>query len=340
MLCLVIGIMYLGKDFLVPLIWGFFIFLSSLSFLEKVQSLTKIRWGLLVSIHLLGLFAFITGILVFFVYEIQAIIREVPSINDKITNFRNMLLQVPENFGIHTEEYMNEGALQKGVQSAAQYLLLFVSNVGETFANLILIFLYAFLFLFYRNLIPRFFELRIKDKSKVEEANKMVNQVTVIASDYLSGTMIMTAIMGVMLFLVFLIMGLNYALFFALFVAVLNLIPYLGNLIALVVVVAFALLTKEGWYHAAGVVVAITVVNALQENLLRPLIVGERLHLNALIVFVSVVLGGFIWGLSGMILFIPMMGILKIIFEHNPVTRPHALFFGEPGQVLEEKTVS
>jgi predicted PurR-regulated permease PerM len=58
--------------------------------------------------------------------------------------------------------------------------------------------------------------------------------------------------------------------------------------------------------------------------------VGDKLSLNALAVFISVIAGGVLWGVTGMIVFIPMVGIIKIILENNERTRPYSLFFGEP----------
>ncbi len=136
--------------------------------------------------------------------------------------------------------------------------------------------------------------------------------------------------MGVIIYISLLLLGIKYAIFWAVFAAILNLIPYIGNALALVALAGYAFLTKDGLFYPAMAVGTLVFANAIQENILRPLIVGDRLSLNALTVFISVIAGGIIWGVSGMILFMPIAGIIKIILESKESTRPYSLFFGEP----------
>jgi predicted PurR-regulated permease PerM len=144
----------------------------------------------------------------------------------------------------------------------------------------------------------------------------------------------MTVLMGAIIYILLLLLGIKYALFWAVFTAVLNLIPYIGNALALVALGVYAFLTKDGLWYPILSVGALFFANAIQENLFRPLIVGDKLSLNALTVFISVIAGGLLWGVSGMVLFIPVAGIIKIILERKEKTRPYALFFGEPKELL------
>jgi len=328
--CTILGMMYIGKDFLIPLVWGFFIYLASLGFLQRLHRRIHLPFGLLSAIHLLVLFVAVGSVMYFFIYEIRMILINIPALDEKLMKVQEWASQLLVQLGQDPKAYLDLSPSKESMKPVATTLLSFVGSIGNTLGNLSLMLVYSFLFLLYEDLLPRFLAARIKDENKVKEAEKMTKNIVIIASDYLSGTMIMTVVMGIMLYFAFLVLGIQYTLFFAVFIAVFNLIPYLGNLIAMIVLIGFTLLTKEGWLYSVGALAIVIVVNAIQENVLRPLIVGEKLHLNALMVFVSVVLGGFIWGISGMVLFIPIAGMLKIIFEHNQTTRPHALLFGEP----------
>ena len=130
-------------------------------------------------------------------------------------------------------------------------------------------------------------------------------------------------------YFVFLIFGLKFALFFAVFLALLNLIPFIGNPIGLVVIMFFAIITKDNMLIPILIFVGLFVMNFLQDNVIRPWIVGDKLKINAFAVFVAIIIGGMIWGVSGMILFIPIAGVAKIILESKEEHGVYAIFFSE-----------
>lgn len=146
-------------------------------------------------------------------------------------------------------------------------------------------------------------------------------------SNYLKGTLLLTGIATVMTFVVLLLFGIKYAFFFSLFVAILNLIPYIGNLIAVVVVLLFTFLTKDSGSITLFVFIALYVSNLIQENFLRPKFLGDKMEMNAAIVFTSALAGGLIWGVSGLILFIPLTGIVKAFIDSNPKWNAFSVFF-------------
>ena len=141
--------------------------------------------------------------------------------------------------------------------------------------------------------------------------------------------LILASLTGVLDFIVFLIFGLDYALFFAVFLAVLNLIPFIGNPIGMLVVALFTLVTKDSLLSLFLVIVALWLVNVVNENVLRPWLLGDRLKINAFVVFLSVIFGGLILSVSGMILFIPITGIIKIIISQSETNAHYAILFSE-----------
>jgi predicted PurR-regulated permease PerM len=146
-------------------------------------------------------------------------------------------------------------------------------------------------------------------------------------SNYLMGTLLLTGISTIMTFIVLLIFGIKYAFFFSLFVAILNLIPYIGNLIAIIVVLLFTFLTKDSASTTLFLFIALYVSNLIQENFLRPKFRGDKMEMNAAIVFTSTLAGGLIWGVSGLILFIPLTGVVKAFIDSNPRWNAFGVFF-------------
>jgi predicted PurR-regulated permease PerM len=116
------------------------------------------------------------------------------------------------------------------------------------------------------------------------------------------------------------------------FVAVLNLIPYIGNLAAFVVLLMFVWITKDSGAIVFFVALSLWLSNMIQENFLRPKLIGDKMEMNAMMVFTAVVVGGMIWGFSGMVLFIPLLGILQALLNSNPEWKPFAVFFEAGGK--------
>jgi predicted PurR-regulated permease PerM len=322
--------MVIAKSFLVPIAWALLISLASLKFLERMHKKFKIKWGLLVVIHLFVVLIIILGIVTFLFAEVKSIMDNSPEIDEKILIIDQNLRAWLSGLDVNTDDLFNIKTLAKRLTDFSQYLLQFVGNVGHVFGDIFLSLIYSFFFLFYKDVLQRFFIMKYHDRAKLLRIKGIADTSLSIISEYLFGTLIMTALMGIMLYVLLLILGIRYALFWAVFAAVLNLIPYIGNAIALVALAAYALLTKDSLWYPVLAIGVLFFANAIQENVLRPLIVGDKLSLNALAVFISVIAGGVLWGVTGMIVFIPMVGIIKIILENNERTRPYSLFFGEP----------
>jgi predicted PurR-regulated permease PerM len=334
--CLVIFILMIAKDFLTPIAWALMISLASLRFLERIHKKTRIRWGLLILIHLSVLLLLTFGVLTFLFTEVRLIILNSPELDSKIAMIDQNLVAWLSRMGVDTTELFNLKTLSQRLSDFSQFLFQVVGNVGHVFGDMVLTLIYSFFILFYKDVMGQFIHMRHQDEQKLKRIQGFADNSLSIISDYLGGTLIMTVLMGILIYIFLLLLGIKYAIFWAAFAAILNLIPYIGNAIALVALAGYAFLTKDSLWYPVLAIGALFLANAVQENILRPLIVGDRLSLNALTVFISVIVGGIIWGVSGMILFIPIAGIIKIILESKDSTRPYALFFGELGLQIEE----
>lgn len=296
----------------------------------------KMKWGLLVFVHLFILLLVIVGVVTFLLVEVKLIITNSPELDTKIGSVDSMLRVWLSGFGVDTHEMFNVKSLAKRLSDFSEFLFTMVGNVGHVFGDIVLSLIYSFFLLFYKDVLTRFFKMKYHDKHRLKKIKGFADSSLAIISDYLSGTMIMTALMGAMVYILLLLLGIKYALFWAVFAAVLNLIPYIGNALALVALGVYAFLTKDSLWYPFLAIGVLFFSNTIQENIFRPLIVGDKLSLNALTVFISVIAGGILWGVSGMVMFIPIAGIIKIILEGKESTRPYALFFGEPKEIAPD----
>ena len=180
-----------------------------------------------------------------------------------------------------------------------------------------------------RELIIHFYVEKFKREERLALARDRFNKSLDLIRSYIFGLVILTLISAAMNFVVFLVFGLKFALFWAVFLALLNLIPFIGNPIGLAIIMMFAIITKENMLIPLLIFVALFVMNFLQDNVIRPMIVGDKLKINAFAVFVAIIIGGMIWGVSGMILFIPIVGVAKIILESRKESGVYAILFSE-----------
>ena len=328
--CLIVFILVVAKSFLVPIAWALLISLASLRFLERMHKKFRIKWGLLVLTHLIVVLFIILCVITFLFAEVKLIIENSPEIDEKLILIDQNMRSWLTGLGVNTHEMFNIRALATRLSDFSQYLVQFVGNVGHVFGDIVLSLIYSFFFLFYKDILGRFFMMKYDDPRKLMKIRGIADSSLAVISDYLFGTLIMTALMGIMIYVMLLLLGIRYAMFWAVFAAILNLIPYIGNAIALVALAGYAILTKDSLWYPLLAVGALFFANTVQENILRPLIVGDKLSLNALTVFISVIAGGILWGVTGMIVFIPIAGIIKIILESREKTKPYSLFFGEP----------
>jgi predicted PurR-regulated permease PerM len=337
LICLSVLILSFGKGLLSPIVWGLMIALSSVHLLERVHVKLSLSWFVLSLFYVLFILFVISGVFYFLIYEVQLIVFAIPELDSRLIELEENFVGWLSGMGINIQNQLNFNYITNKIAENSDSLISLAGGFGKQLGNLFLVLLYSFFFLYYKHIYNRFIELRYKDPKRVGDAKALTERIIRIVSNYLSGTLLMTLGLAIILYLMFLIMGIEYALFFSLFVAILNLIPYIGNPIGMLVVVFYAFLTKDGILVPILVLIGINVANQIQENVLRPLIIGDKLKLNAFAVFISVVAGGFLWGVSGMILLIPVTGIIKLVLEQRESTKPYALFFGDVDKPKKER---
>ena len=326
---LIIAIMVIGKSFLVPFAWSLLIALASVQLIENAQAKTRMPLGAIIGIYLLVILVILFGIGYFFFIELSHIFKDLPTILAKFSDRLHGLSLALADFGIHIPDHVDKVYISDWVESHNDLIMNIVSAFGLNLWDIILILFYLFFLLYYRDLLREFFASRIKSKRKLLNVRNRIQKSLALVRNYLYGLLLLTFISAVMNFVVFLIFGLQFGLFFAVFLAVLNLIPFIGNPIGLLVIMVFAFVTKDNFMVPVYIFIALFIVNFLQDNVIRPMLLGDKLKINAFMVFISIIIGGMIWGVSGMILFIPLVGILRIFMEDNETASHYAILFSD-----------
>lgn len=335
---LAVFILVVAKPFLVPLAWSIIIALASTRMLDKLEARTKINRSILIIVFIFLVLTVIVLIFYFFYIEIRYIMANLPSFSESLQEKTNELVLILRGMGIKLPDHIDQSYLATVLGGHTDLIIGFISEFGKNLGNVFLIGFYLFFMLSFRDVVRKFIALRYKNKERIAEITDEVKESLDIVNNYISGLLLLTLITIVMNYLVFLVFGMEFALFFAVFVGLLNILPYVGNPIAMVVTFIFSALTMDSLLFPILIQVGMFVCNFIQDNILKPWFLGDKLHVNAFAIFLSVVLGGYIWGFSGMLLFIPVVGIVRILLERNENSRPYAVFFAELS-VKEKKKI-
>ncbi len=194
----------------------------------------------------------------------------------------------------------------------------------------------TFFLLIYRRLLLQFL-IAVFRKENAIAVYEVVERIKYIITKYITGLMLEMMVVSTVCCTVFLISGVKYALLLGLITGLFNIIPYIGIATALLINVLITLSTAAATGKIILVGVTIIIMHLLDSNVLLPLIVGSQVRINALITILGVVLGEMLWGIPGMFLSIPVIAIMKIIFDRVESLQPWGLLLGD--EVIEPEVV-
>lgn len=338
-IALVLTGLYLGRGILIPF---FFACLLATVLNPLVNFLTRRKIDRVVSIFLCLLTALglIFGVLYFLSTQIGAFLEDIPVLKERLGQIIvDIKVWIRENFNIgfreqdrylkETTEKMNSGNQPSIIQQT------FIT-IADLVSYTIFLPVYTFLILYHKTLIIKF----LTDVFKKGEEDKVVEVMIegqTITQQYITGLMIETFIVFALNSIGFLILGIKYPIFLALISAILNIVPYIGMLIANVFCVMVTLVSADPSFNVLYVAGVLTAVQIVDNNILMPFIVGSKIKINALALILAVVTGGAICGIPGMFLAVPGLAMLKVIFERVDSLKPWALLLSDEVTVQREE---
>jgi len=196
-----------------------------------------------------------------------------------------------------------------------------------TLSVVVLLPIYIFLMLFYKTLILNFLYEVFAEKNSTQVSNVLKETKNAIQS-YMVGLLLEAIIVAILNSAALLILGVQYAILIGVIGALLNVLPYIGGIIAIALPVLIATVTKDGYTTQIGIIIAYLVIQFIDNNILVPRIVSSQVKINALVSLVIVLLGGTVWGIAGMFLSVPFVAVLKIIFDRVEGLRPWGKLLG------------
>ena len=229
-------------------------------------------------------------------------------------------------FGLSEQKQMSMA--KEAMNSSKAYVGQTLNTLVGMVSVVVLIPLYVFLLLFYKPLILNFI-FEVFEEDNTEQVAEILKETKGAVQSYIVGLMIEMSIIAVLNSAALLILGVKYAILLGVIGAILNLIPYIGGIIAIGLPVLMSLITGDNLTTPLLIVGAYTLIQFADNNIIVPRVVSSKVSVNALISILVVLLGGNLWGVSGMFLSIPFVAVLKIIFDHIDGLKPWGKLLGD-----------
>jgi predicted PurR-regulated permease PerM len=324
-LVIVVALLVLLKDIFIPIAFSALFAVVLLPLAKKIEA----RTGRIFSIVLvlLGAFLFMALVTWFVISQLTGLVASLPSLEEKFYDMVNQAsYSLNQSFNISTEEQTQ--MLKDGLKELSAYLGGLLLSTSYLLYFFIQVPIYIFLFLLYRDKFRDFF-LSFTADSEL----KWKKDIEGVIRSYISGLMIVVLIAGTLNSIGLLALGIEHAIFFGFLSGTLTMIPYIGISIGAALPTIIALLTKDNAWYAVGVIAVHGFVQFLEGNFITPKVTGSKISINAMAAILALLIGGKIWGIAGMILAVPGIGIAKILFSYSPSLRPLVILLEDKSSV-------
>jgi len=218
--------------------------------------------------------------------------------------------------------------LNDALKSGQAYLGQTLSTVAGIVSIAVLLPIYIFLILYYKRLFINFF-YEVFDSKHRDKVAEVLTETKSAVQSYIFGLLVEMVLVAALNSTALLILNIKYAILLGVIGAILNVIPYLGGIIAIALPVLMSLVTGEpGFTTPLLVIAAYTVIQFIDNNIIVPRVVSSKVEVNAFVSIIIVLLGGAFWGVSGMFLSIPFVAICKIVFDRVDELKPWGKLLG------------
>jgi predicted PurR-regulated permease PerM len=333
---LIVVVMYFGKTFLIPIVFAALLAMLMAPLCRRLDNLGLHR-ALSSLVCILILAAVVAGIITIIGAQFATFARDIETIKKKGTEFvTNTQEYIERRAGVSPEEQerivkKQAEKAQSAPQSKGSLPARIAAGVTSVVGGVILTLVFTFLFLFGKEKYQLFFLRLYKDEDEAK-VKKVVDEISHVSQSYLTGRAMSITIIAVMYSIGLSIVGIKNAILLAGIAALLTVIPYVGTVLGGLFPVMMALVTEDSYQTAVWAAVVMFAIQTIDNYFIEPNVVGGEVNLSAFISIASIMAGGMIWGVPGMILFLPLFGIIKIICDHVEPLKPIGFFLGDPSK--------
>lgn len=323
------ALLYFGRSLFVPLSFALLISCILYPICVWLERHKISRMGA-IAISISGITILIVILFILLFSQLKGFFHEWPNLKSKLFDtLEEVSLWLSGNLNINRDKQI--AWLNKTLDDSGGGLMSIISRtitasaVGSVL--FILIPIYSILILYYRH---KWVEVlyRIFPTEGRERIRDIVKLSIQSYYNFIKGMALVYIIVGILNSLGLYFLSIPHAFLFGFIASVLTFIPYIGIVVASLLPISIAWLTFNSIWYPIGVIAIFAFVQYLEANVIFPLAVSSRLKINALVTITAIVAGGLLWGVSGMILFIPFLGILKLVSDRTPSLKTLALILG------------
>lgn len=325
-----ISMLYITQDIIVPLVFALIISIllnPVVNFFnkKKVNNLLSIT----ITLILFGI-AFL-GLMVFLVWQISGFSESWPIFVEKFSSMTDQTIATFSNYFDIDPKYIYDWLSKSRkdlIDNNGMLIGQKIFSLGSSLLSLVLLPVYIFFILYYKTLLLEFV-YRLFAEDYKEKLHEIITEIKTVVQRYLSGLIIQLVIIAILNSVGLLIIGIDYAILLGVLGALLNLIPYIGGIVAVALPMMIAFATKTTPWPAVYVLALYAFVQMVDNNYIVPKIVASKVQINALFSIIVVLLGNALWGVSGMFLSIPLLAIMKLIFDRIEPLKPWGFLLGD-----------
>ncbi len=327
-----------GSDILMTFFIAMFLSFMLIPVSNYLQKKRFPKWLAIILSILVAIFI-ISIILCFFAYQLLSFQADLPELK---TQFHQKYIELQHHIEMRYDYSKQDQTLwvdnkiNELTANTSNNIMKALSTTGTLIANLALIPIYIFLITYYKEKILTFMYSLVEPRLK-RKLNFTIAKVCIVSQQYLKGILLDILILAILNSIGFLALGLKHALLFAALAAFLNIVPYIGVLVGSVFPIAIALLTKDSLWYATGAAGVCVVVQFLDNNFITPKVVGSSVSINPLAATIALLMGAKVWGIIGMILSIPVTGMLKVMFDQMETTKSYGFLLGQENRLIRRK---
>jgi predicted PurR-regulated permease PerM len=326
--------MIMAKTIILPLLFALFFSILLSPFCGWLETYKFPRFLSSLAGLLLG-FIVIFGIGFFFYSQVMSFAQDVDMVAERLEE----LLSSMESFfatwfaiegEINLERVVS--ATFEWIQDNATSLTRGLTGAASTITSIFLVPVYTYLMLLFRDVLKNF-ALKAFGKGDEEDTIKVhsiILKVKTLVQKYITGLLMVIAILAVLNSIMLTVIGVDHAIFFGVFAAMLNVIPFVGPIMGSVLPILYALITMDSLFYPLIILLGFYIIQLFESNLFTPTIVGSQVSMNALATLLLIFIGAQIWGLAGMILFIPLGAIIKVICDEIDSLNHFGYLLGRP----------
>lgn len=329
-LSLLFVVLSYGKFILMPLAFAAFIAMLLSPVVSRLEQ-WKLGRAFSIILTIVLVLVILGGVISLISAQFVQFAERVPEVTERLKQVTGEGIRfLEETVGLSQEQRTNylEQGFSNLIDKSGSYISSFVGATTSTFTLVTVLPIFIFFLLYYREMYVTFFRKLFEQKDGNARIDEVLINVQNVTQNYLVGMLTVIGILAVLNTTGLALIGLEHAIFFGVFAALMAVIPYLGIIMGALPPVLFAFLLGDSLIQPVLVIAIFAGIQFLEGNFITPRIVGSKVSINPFMAILALIIGGEIWGISGMILFVPLIGILRVIFKEIEELKPYGYLLG------------